>query len=223
ASSTYSGGMSGSGGLTVSGGTETLTGANTYTGDTIVASGASLTVSNGGQLDGTNSIQNDGTVVLDNGHVTIPNNTAANWTGVIASGFDAGSDASMTLQNGSTLDSAGGTLTAGLGANSQGKITVDDSTANVGMIVAGENGTGTVSITNGSVVSTQAVVLGNQTVGKGSLDVTGTGTQLNAGTGGLYVNADGTGTVSVENGGVISSAGPVSFGDGSTVASGSTG
>ncbi len=37
------------------------------------------------------------------------------------------------------------------------------------MIVAGENGTGTVSITNGSVVSTQAVVLGNQTVGKGSL------------------------------------------------------
>ncbi|MFT8674959.1 MAG: autotransporter-associated beta strand repeat-containing protein [Acetobacter sp.] len=221
---TFSGVASGSGGLTVSGGTETLSGANTYTGNTIVAANTGLTVSGGGTLNGTNSVQNDGNVVLDNGHVTVTSqNDGQHWDGVVASGFSDGSNANMTLQNGSTLDVKQGTLTVGFGKNSQGTVTVDDSTANAAILVLGENGTGSLNVKNGGVVSADVAVVGNQTDGTGHIDVTDAGSQLNVGTAGLYVNADGSGTVSVENGGVISSAGQVSFGDGSTVASGSTG
>ncbi|MDE7548661.1 autotransporter domain-containing protein [Acetobacter fabarum] len=220
---TFSGTISGSGGLLVSGGSETLSGGNTYTGSTGVSSGAMLTVSGGGSLDNTNNIKNDGTVVLDHADITVPDNTGANWTGVIATGFDSGSTANMTLRNGSTIHSAGGTLTAGFGPGSSGTVTVDNSSITESVVVAGEHGTGVISVRNGSSVTANLVALGNQATGSGHLDVTGAGSQLNIGSYGLYVNADGSGTVSIQDGGTISSVGPVSFGDGSTVASGSTG
>ncbi|WP_048852595.1 hypothetical protein, partial [Komagataeibacter europaeus] len=76
---------------------------NTYTGVTTVASGAGLTVSNGGQLNGTDSIQNDGTMVLDNGSVTMTKTSGTSGgVGVIASGLNAGSDASLMLKDGSS-------------------------------------------------------------------------------------------------------------------------
>ncbi|KGH83787.1 autotransporter-associated beta strand repeat-containing protein, partial [Oenococcus oeni] len=116
-----------------------------------------------------------------------------------------------------------GTLSVGFGTNSQGTVTVDDSTANAAILVLGENGTGSLNVKNGGVVNAALAAAGNQKDGTGHIDVTDAGSQLNVGSYGLYVNTDGSGTVSVENGGVISSAGQVSFGDGSTVASGSTG
>ncbi|MFT9418753.1 autotransporter domain-containing protein [Acetobacter sp.] len=220
---TFSGTISGNGGLLISGGSETLSGGNTYTGSTGVSSGATLTVSDDGSLNGTNNIKNDGTVVFDNAYITVPDNTGANWTGVIATGFDSGSTANMTLQNGSTINSTWGTLTTGFGSGSSGTVTVDNSSITESVVVAGEHGNGAISIQNGGSVAANRVILGNQSTGSGRLDVTGAGSQLNIGSDGLYVNADGSGTVSIQNGGTISSAGPVSFGDGSTVASGSTG
>ena len=220
---TFSGYISGSGGLLISGGSETLTGDNVYSGSTGVASGATLTVSDGASLDGTNNIQNDGTIVVDNAYITVPDNTGANWTGVIATGFDSGSTANMTLQNGSIINSTWGTLTTGFGSGSSGTVTVDNSSITESVVVAGEHGSGAISIQNGGSVAANRVILGNQSTGSGRLAVTGAGSQLNIGSDGLYVNADGSGTISIQDGGIISSAGPMSFGDGSTVASGSTG
>src|ERR1700733_1314569 len=62
ANDTFSGSIGGSGCVTVSGGSELLSGANTYTGCTVVAPGASLTLTGAGGISASSGVADNGTL-----------------------------------------------------------------------------------------------------------------------------------------------------------------
>ncbi|WP_181418276.1 beta strand repeat-containing protein, partial [Komagataeibacter oboediens] len=139
ASSTYSGGMSGSGGLTVSGGTETLSGKQTYTGETLVQSGgtlqfygndsgtSSVIVGNKGSVSGNGSVgDGNSDVEIQSGGTIYPGQK--NRTNLTISGnliTDSGSTQNFTGESGN-----------GSGKNSEGTISVDKNLSLDGTIVA---------------------------------------------------------------------------------------
>uniref|UniRef100_UPI000366D32B autotransporter outer membrane beta-barrel domain-containing protein n=1 Tax=Komagataeibacter europaeus TaxID=33995 RepID=UPI000366D32B len=162
ASSTYSGGMSGSGGLTVSGGTETLTGANTYTGATTI-SGGTLQLGDGG----TTGSLSDSSAIHDNGQLTI----------------DHGNAFAMAQ----TIDGTGSLTQAGTGRTTlSGVNTYSGGTAITGGTLVGT----TSSFGSGGIVDNAALEVSQDTSGTLANTLSGNGSFTKSGTGTVAIDGD---------------------------------
>jgi T5SS/PEP-CTERM-associated repeat protein len=121
----------------------------------------------------------------------------------------------VTVEAGATMQ-VDGDLTLGHNEGSQGTLTVDGPTTTftfgAGDVTIGSSGTGTMIVQNAAFVdlSGNAVTLGDQETGDGGLLVTDPGTILN--TGALTVGGSGSGTLTVQNGGALST-GDATIGD----------
>ena len=116
ATTTYSGGISGTGNLVKNGsGTLTLNGTNTYNGPTIVNSGT-LSAASAGALGSNTTVQvNGGTLLVSaddaiNGMNITLNGTSTNLAGLAFSGNYSGSVDNLTLSKNSIIDLGNGTV-----------------------------------------------------------------------------------------------------------------
>lgn len=114
----------------------------------------------------------------------------------------------LNIENGGVASNYFGYV--GHTAGSSGTVTVTGAGSqwnNSGRLYVGNSGTGTLNIGNGGVVSSNAVFssVGYNTGSQGVVNVNGAGSQWNN-SGQLYVGVSGTGTLNIENGGVVSDA-----------------
>ncbi|MDO8978799.1 MAG: autotransporter outer membrane beta-barrel domain-containing protein [Afipia sp.] len=178
---------------------------------------------------GTLNITGGGTVTNDTGLI---GNGASDQGTVTVSGRDASGNASTWTNNGDLVvgQDGKGTLNIGSGgqvsnadgyigsgAGSQGNVTVSghDASGNAstwtstGTLYVGENGQGSLAIQDGGVVNSALGSIGNSSGGAGTVTVSGRDVNGNASTWNItnqiYIGADGTGTLSILNGGVVNS------------------
>ncbi len=173
-------GESGTGTLSVSSG-GLVTSANLSVGSFTGASGT-LTINSGGQ-------------VTDSGGAGIPIGSSAGTTGAVTVS-DAGS--SMSTSGPLKVGDAG-----------QGTLTVQNGGQVVsgGQLTVGNSGSGVLNINSGGVMSTTGgATLGFQSGSTGSVTVTGSGSTWNN-TGPVLVGWNGNGTLTISNGGAVTSAG----------------
>ena len=200
---TIDGAASGSPTLSVSASGSSVTSTGTMTvgwSDT-----GTLNITNGGTLSnysygyiGYNSYS-AGTVTVD-GSGSQWNNSSDLFVGFSGTG-------SLSITNGGTVSDSAGYI--GNNSGSTGTVTVDGigSLWNNGGVLVAPSGTGTLSITNGGkVVSGAGGLVGLHRGSNGTVMVDGTGSQWNTG-GKLVVGCyiGGTGTLSITNGGTVSS------------------
>src|SRR5690606_26153184 len=115
----------------------------------------------------------------------------------------------------------------GAGFDSRGDVTVSGRDANGnastwtsgGQLLLGESGTGTLTIVDGGVVNSPSAVIGNSSDGVGTVTVSGHDADGNASTWNntnqLYIGGDGTGSLSVLDGGLVDSGqGLIGYGTG---------
>ena len=229
--STVSVGKTGTGELTIRNGgkvsnSQGLIGENSGSTGTVTVDGAGSTWTNSGTLivgnygAGELTIQNGGTVssatgaigngnaatATGNGKVTV-DGAGSIWT--ISSTLYAGGSNTGTLiiQNGGTVSSNSGNI--GNGTTGNGTVTVDGIGSiwtNTGALTVGDLGTGTLIIENGGKVSSSGgqMYIGNNSGSAGNVTVDGAGSSLtNANF--LYVGNNGTGELSISNGGQVTS------------------
>lgn len=178
---------------------------------------------------GTLNVTGGGTVTNDAGFI---GNGAPDQGTVTVSGRDANGNASTWINNGdlvvgqdgrgTLLIQNGGVVTSGwsyvgAGPGSQGNVTVSGRDANgnastwssTDQINIGDSGTGSLLIQNGGVVNSALGSIGYSSGGVGTVTVSGRDVNGNASawniTNQIYVGADGTGTLSILNGGVVNS------------------
>lgn len=203
-----------------------------YTGTTTV-SGVSMTVATQLVVNrGTLYITNGGTVTAppgsgsfiigwpntSNGTITV-NGASSTLTQTIIGdtrlriGNDAGAVGNLNILNGAVVNTGSihGAYSAGATANiivdGAGTIWNSDIAGYPGYI--GRAGTATLTISNGAVVNTSPVAwhIGGFATGIGSVNVTGTGSRLNVTNSNLRIGYTGTGTVNVNDGGIINISG----------------
>ncbi len=154
----------------------------------------------------------------------------------VISGFNALSGSvvvgSSAISNGSTLLSilSGGTLTGtvngtiGDGTSSTGAVLISGATSQwaLGVLTVGNNGAGTLTVTNGGTLdafnadgSGNAITLGNQTGSSGNISVNHGSLTLDAG--GLLVGSNGNGSVTIANGSNLTISAANSAGNGLSV------
>ncbi len=141
--------------------------------------------------------------------VTVDNVTGMNAGSYTYIGYSQ--DGTVTLQNGSTMSTASYPL-IGYASGRTGTLNVDGdgsmySTAKayIGGSSSSNNGTGIVNVTDGGEVrftSNDVTRLGSPTGGAGTLTVDGVGSLVYVNRT-LYVGVDGTGTVNIQNGGLL--------------------
>jgi T5SS/PEP-CTERM-associated repeat protein/autotransporter-associated beta strand protein len=181
--------LTGTGSVTFTGtATTTLTGTSTYTGGTMVNEGT-LAIASGGSISNTDFVQVD----------------------------SASPGAALTVNGPGSSMSVSGTYDVDLTSTSTPS----------GIFVVGETGTGSLAISNGgtvnvavtltdtggssiSVPNSHASVIGDQAGSVGTVTVTGTGSLWNSGD--LSVGVNGSGTMTISNGGrVVSGLGEVGY------------
>ena len=223
------GNLSGAGSLLKAGtGSLTLAGTNTYTGGTIVNFGT-LTVDTGsinhagvdlfvGKVGGDNgalAIINGGDVsnkysyignaAGSTGAVTI-SGVGSSWTHSGDLFVGNSGTGSVALTNGSAVSSPSATYLGWI-SGSSGTVTVDGAGSiwtNSSRFWVGISGTGSLSITNGGVVSNAGSGdLGGSTTGSGTVTVNGTGSSW-TNSGDLTVGNNGTGSLTITSGGAVS-------------------
>lgn len=175
------------------------------------------------------------------GDQTISTDTSVDTVVVGNSGAGStGGDGSLTVNNGATLINSGnGTFIGniggvnpqrghgyiGLNAGSTGVATITGANSlwqNQNHVHVGLNGQGTLNITDGGKVATSASsYLGNNAGSTGTAIVTGTDSLWQS-SGTLYVGNSGQGTLTVQNGGKVSSGGNI-IGNNTIPYTGSTG
>jgi T5SS/PEP-CTERM-associated repeat protein len=110
----------------------------------------------------------------------------------------------LTITNG-TMNITGADIGEGVGSQGTATVTGVGSTwTNSNLLSVGTNGTGTLTIANGGVVSNADGFVGFASGSQGAVTVTGAGSAW-ASSGTLFVGRGGTGTLSIGNGGVVSS------------------
>lgn len=198
----------GSGSIAPGGAFNWISGALAFTGNTNVGSGLlastttlgtgktlnvanNLTVGTGSTLQTTGGTLSAGTLTLDGGTFETGGATTTgglfNW---LKGTLSLTGDASV----GSGVLTSTTTLGTGKTLNVANNLTVGDS-----------NQARILSIENGGVASNYFGYVGNTAGSSGTVTVTGAGSQWNN-SGRLYVGNSGTGTLNIENGGVVSSA-----------------
>ncbi|WP_221029599.1 autotransporter-associated beta strand repeat-containing protein [Actomonas aquatica] len=255
---TLSGNLSGTGSLTKSGtGTLTLTGSNSYSGGTTVSAGTltgnttslqgnivnnsavtfdqSTTGTYAGDLSGSGSLTKSGA-----GNLTLSGtNTYAGGTTVSGGTLTIASDAKLGSSSGALAVSNGATLATGGDFRTNRAVTIDgagSNLANNGELIIGNNGTGSLALTNNATVSAYNLHLaytggtGTVDIGSGaSINVSGT-TSLWTGSSALNLNDGGTlttpglsgsGTLNLA-GGTLRSGGALSTGLATTLSNAST-
>lgn len=127
------------------------------------------------------------------------NGPATGATGNLFVSSAVGGSASLTIQNGSTLTSSGGSIRIGSATTSVGTVTVTGPgslwTATAGQLIVGFAGTGILNIENGGQVTAQnGVRVASTAAGSGTVNITGGGvlatTSLTRGTASGRVNFD---------------------------------
>ncbi len=133
-------------------------------------------------------------------------------TQLLTVGASTGSMATLTLQNGAMLNSSDGHLGDGDGA--LGMMTVNNAIWTVtNQVEAGNSGTGNLSVLAGGVVNVgDSLYLGENSGGSGTVYVSDTASTVNV-TNTLLVGDEGTGNLTIANGGNVSVTGtaPSSF------------
>ncbi|UXN63231.1 hypothetical protein N8E89_11295 [Phyllobacterium sp. A18/5-2] len=155
-----------------------------------------MTITDGGFVDnaGETYVGGRGTVTVDGS----------------GSGFNTGTD----MKLGGSLDITNGGLVS-VGASSEIGMTASEagiaSVSGAGskwttgtVLTVGENGSGTLNISNGGVVTSQSSVIPGQSGSTGTVNVSGEGAQWNTESV-LTVGDAGTGTLNISNGGVVNS------------------
>ena len=161
-------------------------------------------------------------------HVTIdtvnPNATVVGTPGATAISVIVGNTATgmLTIQNGGTVSSGGGG-DIGAFSGSTGAVTVTGAgsswTTNSTGLGVGLGGTGTLTIQNGGTVSSNGntATIGLNFGSTGNVTVTGAGSSLTTNSHLLDIGHGGTGTLTIQNGGTVSSGGGnIGFNSGST-------
>jgi len=166
-----------------------------------------LNIQNGGQVSNTS-----GTLCYrssSNGTATV-DGIGSKWTnsGKLYVGCSYSGTGTLNIQNGGEVSNTYGFL--GEDPGSSGTVTVDGTGSkwtNSGDLYVGYLGTGTLNIQNGGQVSNTFGLLGYDVSGSsGSATVDGIGSKW-TNSGWLYVGGDGTGTLNIQNGGQVASAG----------------
>jgi len=195
-------------------GTVTVTGSGSQLNAEALSLGVSggqgtLTVENGGTLNVT-SLAGLGDASGGSGTVTVIG-SGAQVTGL--GNWIVGSEGQGTLLvlQGATGSSGG--LDIGEAPGGQGSMTLTDAgttwTNSSSTAIVGDYGTGTVTVENGAVLNTSGIRIGNQVellAAEGTVTITGSGSQLNS-TADVDVGVAAEGTLNVQNGGVVNSAG----------------
>lgn len=197
--------------MTWTGATSTnwLTGTNWTTGLPTIADNAFINTSGANapvvSLSGAVAAQVTlGTTSGSNGTLTVNGGTLSSTSGTIASA--AGSTATVTVTgSGAQWTNSAGVAVGGKGA---GTLVVSDKASVSGTnIVVGANGgaSGTLRVESGGTV-TGAISIGNLPTSTGTATVTGAGSQWNSSsTSTAYVGQNGTGALTISNGGAVSS------------------
>jgi T5SS/PEP-CTERM-associated repeat protein len=203
----------------MTGGTADLNGLNvgfTGTGSLTANGGAAITVTNnnltvGGDTSGTFPAAN-GTVVLDASSLTVTGTPPS--TGMIFVG--ASGTGSFTAQNGSTVSTVDSYVGHLQGAS--GTVSVNASAwTNSGSNFVGNQGTGVFNVQNaGTVTVTGDTVLGADTTGNGTINISGTTsawttTGLTILGGNAITPVGGTGTINISNAGSYTANGAQNF------------
>lgn len=203
-SSVFFGNINGSGGITISGGSQTFTGLNTYTGQTVIASGAELTLSNSGSI-ATSDVVNNGSLSAQSSNATVKSLTGtgtvigsltvANAVGTFAGAMDGAltvAGGTQTLSGSNVLTTAtinsGATLAlSGPGSVASGSTFINNGTLDISAATSGIS----VQFLSGA----GNIVLGSNTltlVNPGGTGFTSTFSGVISGTGGVTI-AGGTG------------------------------
>ncbi|SEM97342.1 autotransporter domain-containing protein [Bradyrhizobium sp. OK095] len=197
------------GNLTVTGAGSTLT--STGVGNQVIIGNSgtgSLQIANGGVINDAygivgNSVGGAGTATVDG--------LGSQWnnTGYLIVGAAGGG--SLTIANGGVVsDGAGGFI--GTVAGGTGSVSVSGANsawANVGAVIVGNSGTGTLTVSNGGTVMSNGGTAGNFAGSSGSVTVTGANSVWGGGAGDITLGAYGSGSMVVSNGGRISNANAV--------------
>ena len=217
ASSTYSGGMSGSGGLTVSGGTETLAGTNTYTGATTISEGTLQLGTGGtnGSLSGSSAIHNNGTLMVDRSNATTLAQTIDGTGRIMQTGLGQTTLSGVNTYSGGT-DIQAGTLIGTTSSFGSGAI-VDESALVVdqdsdGTLANTLNGQGSFTKTGSGLVEIardDSAFTGATNVMAGTLSVDGSlaNSSMTVSNSGTLAGSGTVGATSVASGGTLSPAG----------------
>ncbi|WP_456015062.1 autotransporter-associated beta strand repeat-containing protein [Methylorubrum populi] len=209
---TYAGQISGAGTVTKKGtGTLTLTAGQSYTGDTVIDGGTLAFATGQSNLTG-----QDASIALNTGSSATLNVTGSGTSLAIAKdtfSVGDGGTGTLTVSDGAVLKT--GTISyVGRNAGSTGTVTITGggSTWDFGSVTGlriGSEGTGSVTVAaGGALVGAMDVVLGDDPAASGTLIVTGAKSRadFDIANGALNVGMFGKGTLTVSEGGSLTSA-----------------
>ncbi len=195
---------------------------------TVTVTGVGSTLSAGGVLSDGNSGRGTLTVeaggLASAGSVQVGDWASANGELDIDAGGTVSTNSASTVDVGpeaaanGTINVAAGSFDIGVQARAQGTVNVDGGTLNVdGTLTVGDAGTGTVTASDGATITSLQTSLGGSAGGGGTLTLTGAGTtwtdtsgnSVDSNSAGINVGLNGTGTLTIENGAVVSN--PMSY------------
>jgi T5SS/PEP-CTERM-associated repeat protein len=160
--------------------------------------------------------------ITPSGDVSPSSPPPINWTSLTTAHIGNTGSGTLTVDGNSGLLS--GTASIGYGSGSTGAVTVDGAGStwnNANSLYVGNSGSGTLSITNAGSVTAGDSIIGNNPGSTGLVIVDGSGSTLatvyryGVSGGSLLVGDSGSGTLSISNGGSVSSgfcAGSISIG-----------
>jgi T5SS/PEP-CTERM-associated repeat protein len=159
------------------------------------------------------------TLSFDNVAVTLDMGTDPSTNGDLGAGYK--SHASLTIQDGITVNSTNGYL--GYSSSAMGTATVSGTGStwrNTGSLYVGYSGSGTLDIVERGAVSNATGYIGSSSGATGIVNVTGSGSSWTS-SGSLNVGYSGNGTLNISRGGAVSSGyGNIGYGpDGKAIGS----
>jgi T5SS/PEP-CTERM-associated repeat protein len=206
-------------------GTVTVSGTSLTVATTLTVNRGNLSITNGGSVTappGSGSFI-IGSSATSNGTITVSGSGSQLTQTIVGDtrlriGNTSGAIGNLIIQNGATATT--GTIQAAYGTGTTANITIDgagsvwnsDNTGGLGCI--GRAGTASLTISNGAVINSAATPwqIGGLAGSVGTVEVTGSGSQLNmTGSGGsscnLRVGYSGTGTLTVSDGAIVNVSG----------------